>query len=391
MYVASADSHIIEPYDLWTKALGKKYGDRVPHRHEGEVQGVKGDFFFTGYEYMWIGELRQEGAGSTVDSTAPVPTENLPEDLVEKVRASNSDPAVRLELMAMDGVQAEIIQGTNMLLAMRVRDGQLVNDCAAVFNDYCADYCNHDTDRLIGTAMIPMRDIGWATRELERVAGKGLRTAIINADMSSEFLPYRAREYDAFWAAACDLDMPLTLHLGTGETRDPFTLITPAEKEEGPGLFLDIFDDGRRALAQEFVFGGIFDRFPKLRIILGEYECSWYPYYLFRLRQMQGALGLAMQFRRVKKSADEYIHDHVWLGFTDDPFVDRTYDLIADKLLWGSDYPHPRNTFPNTQKILDRIFKDVPADAKAKAVGQNMAKLFGLQTPHGKQGRVAAE
>jgi predicted TIM-barrel fold metal-dependent hydrolase len=47
--------------------------------------------------------------------------------------------------------------------------------------------------------------------------------------------------------------------------------------------------------------------------------------------------------------------------------------------MWGSDYPHPRNTFPNTQKILDRIFANVPAKAKAKAIGGNMRRLFSLE------------
>ena len=84
-YVASADSHIIEPYDLWTKALGDKHDpEKLPHRFQGEYRGVPGDFVFTGYEYMKIGALRQEGAGSTVDSAAPVPTGDLPEDLAEK-------------------------------------------------------------------------------------------------------------------------------------------------------------------------------------------------------------------------------------------------------------------------------------------------------------------
>ena len=154
-YVASGDSHIIEPYDLWTKALSDKHDpEKLPHRYQGEYRGVPGDFMFTGYEYMKIGALRQEGAGSTEDSAAPVPTDDLPEELAEKVRISNSEPGVRLELMAHDGVSAELIQGTNMLLAMRTRDAEIVGDCAAVFNDYCAEYCSYDTNRLLGTAMI---------------------------------------------------------------------------------------------------------------------------------------------------------------------------------------------------------------------------------------------
>jgi hypothetical protein len=70
-YVMSSDSHIIEPYDLWTNALGDKHGDKVPHR-VFEAKGVKGDFYFCGYDYMGIDDLRQENAGDTPDSTVAV-------------------------------------------------------------------------------------------------------------------------------------------------------------------------------------------------------------------------------------------------------------------------------------------------------------------------------
>ena len=50
-YVMSSDSHIIEDYDMWTRALGHKHGDKVPHR-VSEAKGVKGDFIFCGYDYM---------------------------------------------------------------------------------------------------------------------------------------------------------------------------------------------------------------------------------------------------------------------------------------------------------------------------------------------------
>jgi predicted TIM-barrel fold metal-dependent hydrolase len=391
-YIASADSHIIEPYDLWTKTIGHKYGDRVPHRHIGEVRGVPGDYVFTGAEYIKVGDLRQEGAGSTENSAAPVPTDDLPPELADKVTRSNSDPSVRLELMEFDSVNSEIIQGTNMLLAMRMEDYKLLQDCSRVFNDYCIEYCSQSPSRLLGTAMIPTHDVDWAVNELERVAKKGMRSAIINTDLPAKYEPYRSRRYDKLWAAACAHDFPLTLHLGTGKTRDPFTLITPEEKGEVPGLYLDIFDDGRRAIAQEFIFGGIFDRFEKLKMILGEYEVSWFPYYAFRLRQMQGAMGHAMGVQRVKKLVDQYIQHHVYAGFTDDAYFDRAYDVIGeDNVLWGSDYPHPRNTFPNTRKVLNRIFANVPESVKAKAAGLNMAKLFKLDVKVPAPAAVPAE
>ncbi len=389
-YVMSSDSHIIEPYDLWSRALGKKHGDKVPHR-TNSARGVPGDFIFLGRDYMRIGDLRQENAGDTPDSTAPVSTSDLPKDLAERVLAANSSPAERMKLMDLDGVRAELIQATNMLLAMRIPDTQVLQDCAQVFNDYCAEYCQYDPQRLVGSAMIPMHDPAWAVKELERVAKKGLRTAIINTDLPPTFAPYRKKNYDIFWAAAVAHGFPITLHLGTGETVDPFCFITKEEQEEGPRYFLAVFGDEQYALVNEFIFGGIFDRFPKLQVLTGEYECSWFPYWYYRCRQMQGPLGDAMNIPRVEKSIDEYVAENLWIAFTDDLFFDRSWDVIGeDRIMWGSDYPHPRNTFPNSHDIIKKRMANVPERVVAKAAGLNCAGLFGLEVPADAR-RLAAE
>ena len=380
-FVMSSDSHIIEPYDLWTSALGDKHGDKVPHR-VSEAKGIKGDFFFCGFDYMGVDDLRQENAGDTPDSTLAVESGDLSPELAERVLKANSDPAERLKLMDIDGVDSELIQATNMLLAMRIRETAVLQDCAAVFNDFCAAYCNHDPKRLVGPAMIPMHDQEWALKELARTRKLGHRTAIINTDLPKNFAPYRKPDYDRFWAAAVDLDMPITLHLGTGETVDPFAFITPEEQEEGPEYFLRIFGDQQYTLVNEFIFGGIFDRFPKLQVISGEYECSWFPYWFYRCKQMQGALGLAMHISQVKKSIEEYVAENLWVAFTDDLFFDRSWDMIGeDRIMWGSDYPHPRNTFPNSHEIIKKRMKGTPERVIAKAAGLNCARLFGIEAP----------
>ena len=380
-FVMSSDSHIIEPYDLWTSALGDKHGDKVPHR-VSEAKGIKGDFYFCGFDYMGVDDLRQENAGDTPDSTLAVESGDLSPELAERVLKANSDPAERLKLMDIDGIDSELIQATNMLPAMRIRETAVLQDCAAVFNDFCAAYCNHDPKRLVGSAMIPMHDQEWALKELARTRKLGHRTAIINTDLPKTFAPYRKPDYDRFWAAAVDLDMPITLHLGTGETVDPFAFITPEEQEEGPEYFLRIFGDQQYTLVNEFIFGGIFDRFPKLQVISGEYECSWFPYWFYRCKQMQGALGLAMHIPQVKKSIEEYVAENLWVAFTDDLFFDRSWDMIGDdRIMWDSDYPHPRNTFPNSHDIIKKRMKGTPERVIAKAAGLNCARLFGIEAP----------
>ena len=121
-YVISADSHIIEPLDLWEKALGAKWGDKVP-RVVDRYKGIPGNYYFFGYDYIDLGVVQPEDAAdSTEESSAMDP------ELADKVNRSNQDPALRLELMEMDGVQAEIVNSTFALLCMRIEHPQLVQD-----------------------------------------------------------------------------------------------------------------------------------------------------------------------------------------------------------------------------------------------------------------------
>ena len=57
--VVSADSHIIEPLDLWRSALGDRFGDQTP-RGLTEHAGKKGNFFFSGREVLTMGDPEQE-------------------------------------------------------------------------------------------------------------------------------------------------------------------------------------------------------------------------------------------------------------------------------------------------------------------------------------------
>jgi predicted TIM-barrel fold metal-dependent hydrolase len=284
--------------------------------------------------------------------------------------------------MELDGVHVELIQVTNFLMGMRTRDTALLQDCAQVVNDYMAEYCSHAPNRLLGCGMIPMHDVDWALRELQRIRKKDLRAVMINTDLPAQFAPYRKPIYDRFWAAAIDLDLPVILHLGTGETTDPYALITKEEQEDGPKLFLAVFGDQQYTLVNEFIFGGVLDRFPRLKLISGEYECSWFPYWLYRCRQMKGPMGKSMNIPQPKKSVDEYVAENLWISFIEDLYFDRSWDVIGeDKIMWGSDYPHPRNTFPNSHMIIKKRMGTAPDRVVAKAAGLNCAKLFGVEAP----------
>ena len=76
----------------------------------------------------------------------------------------------------------------------------------------------------------------------------------------------------------------------------------------------------------------------------------------------------------------EYFARQGHVTFSDDPMALRLLDFTgADKLMWGSDYPHDEGTFPHSQAVIERTFVGVPSDAKDKIVRGNAAALYGLE------------
>src|SRR4029453_6139441 len=93
--VVSADSHVVEPFDLWVKALGARFGDRVPHLVD-RFEGRAGNYFFCGREAALVDEL----------------VASSEKDRVEDLVRAGYDPAFRMKLIEADGVAAEVVNAT---------------------------------------------------------------------------------------------------------------------------------------------------------------------------------------------------------------------------------------------------------------------------------------
>ena len=372
-YVVSADSHIMEPFDLWTKALGDKHGGTLP-QVVNEYRGEKTKFYFTGYEYIKIGDFEPV---DTSDSQGG--SQSLEDEMLEKIDRTNKDPDLRLELMDQDGVSAEIVNPTYLLYTLRTPNKvEMVKDCCTVYNDYIADYVSTNPTRMLGTSMIDMEDIDWAVSELERTRKRNLRTVIINTDVRDGMLPYRDKAYDRFWAAAQDLEVPVTLHIITGNVRDPFTLFGE-ERRNTARDGLNICSEALPVLLNEFIMGEIMDRFPKLKLVLSEYEVSWLPYFMFRGKQMIEAFGPALSLPKIKSSIEDYM-GRVYHGFIDDTWVDHAIEAVDHRtLMWGSDFPHPDGVWPDSKEFIKQELSGVSDATRQKIICGNAAALYGFE------------
>jgi len=356
--IISGDSHVLEPFDLWEGPLGRRYGDRIPHLVPGP-NGAKGAYLFCGKETVLVDELVNAEGDARIKS------------LIK----AGSDPAEREKLLDEDGVTAEVLNSTWTLYAMRIDDPELRRACCAVFNDWLAHYCSHNPRRLYGVAMIPIDDVGWGIREAERVAKLGLKGATIHAALPEGLPPYRSPIYDRFWSSCASLGLPVTLHIVTGRVRDPFTYHGEEEREEAPASFIEMFQEVMPVLARDFIFGGILDRHPRLKLILSEYEASWIPMFRWRLDRIERFPGLG----KLKKPARQYIDDNVYCGIIKDPFAKMFRKEIGiGQLLWGSDFPHPNCTFPDTRKIIANILEGVPAADRKKIIEDNVRRAYNI-------------
>jgi predicted TIM-barrel fold metal-dependent hydrolase len=223
--------------------------------------------------------------------------------------------------------------------------------------------------------MVPIDDVAWGVREAERIAKKGLKGVTVHAVLPEGLPPYRNAKYDPFWAAAEALGLPVTLHIITGRVRDPFTYHGPEEREEAPASFIEMFQEIMPILARDFIFGGILDRFPRLKLILSEYEASWIPMFRYRLDRIEKFPGL----QKLKKHAQEYLDSNVYCGVIKDPLAKRFRQEIGiNRLMWGSDFPHPQCTFPDTHKILAEILDGIPAAERKRIVEDNVREAYNI-------------
>jgi predicted TIM-barrel fold metal-dependent hydrolase len=366
-HIISADSHFIEPPNLWVERIDPKFRDRAPRTVKGYA-GKEGEFFVC-ENITPIPYARPFGAGVKAED---FPAHN--KKGVEAAPASVWDPAARLKEQDIDGVKAEVLYTTFGMLLFGLNDAELRAACFRAFNDWAAEYCSHDPKRLIGLGVISLEDIPAAAAELKRIATKGLRGALIWGAPPAD-KPYSLPDYDPFWAAAQDLQLPLSLHIGTGRRGIRFDL-----PRRGSELYtyMKVPQEIQLSFA-DLIVGGVLERFPRLRLVSAENDISWIPHFMYRLDHAYERLrhfeGLTLPM-----VPSEYMKRNVMATFQfESTNVDFTRQIFgAEHIAWASDYPHNDSTWPRSRAFIAQAFKDIPEGDVQKIVGSNAAHLYGI-------------
>jgi predicted TIM-barrel fold metal-dependent hydrolase len=366
--ILSSDSHVFEPPDLWQTRIDRAFRDRAPRmvRIDGADQiVVEADQVLSGIGLISNAGARFE-APETISGNARF----------EDVHRGGYDPDQHLADMRLDGVAGEVLYPSQGLFYFRVADSALQAAIFRAYNDWLAEFCRTDPQRLKGIAMISMDDVPSAIGELQRAARLGLAGAMIT-EYPLEDRRYDQPEYERFWAAAEALGLPLSLHTATrrqGKIRGAGAKTLRDASIRATKAFYP-------ALSMcDMIFSGVFERYPKLTLAIVEFELSWAPHllatmdYTYRERHEEAIYRFKGDVR-----PSDYFHRNVVLSFQEDAVGIRLRDVIgSDNMMWGSDYPHSESTFPRSRKILAEILAGVPEDEQAKIVGGTTARVYGF-------------
>src|SRR4029077_7193277 len=124
------------------------------------------------------------------------------------------------------------------------------------------------------------------------------------------------------------------------------------------------------------IYGGVLERFPRLRVVLGEAGIGWIPYILWR---MDGEWEEQFKDLSLTMPPSEYWKRQVWATYQTDPVGVKLLDeLGVDKVMWGSDFPHPDGVWPDSKEYIARELGHLPADVRRKIVCETAARLSTL-------------
>ena len=361
--MVSADSHVVEPPNLWVERVDRRYRERAPRI----VSEQDSD-----YLVCEGGLTEKHPIGLTVCTEAP-DNEVSMIGRFANVRKGAWDPNARVADMDRDGVEGEILYTSFGLSMFTIPDAEFQLACFRAFNDWMAEYCASVPRRLFGVAMIPTEPKDSAIAEMERCAKMGLQAAMISISQDTG-QGYENPIHDPIWSASEALDMPISLHVAASKKHFSHTTNMLAD-------FSLAFTPTMYSLAA-MIFSGVFDRHPKLKVVSVENDAAWVAGILermdYRFKRDQGWAGFSNGVTS-GRTPSQIFHEHVGVTFMRDHTAVRNRDIIGLKnLMWGSDYPHFDGTWPHSREVLAEHFGDVPIGDQMRIARRNAIELYKL-------------
>lgn len=369
----SADSHVVEPAHCYTDNIEQKYRDRAPHFAVGEKGG----------EYFVIDGFRFPTPASNFASVGlDLAKTDFQSMRLDQVHTGAYDSQQRLLDQDRDGVLGEIIYPSVGMLVCGVEDNDLKQSCMWAYNRWLQQFVSRDPRRLIGLGQTAVRSVDEAVQDLYKFADMGFRGVMLPAEPATPF-DYHDKQFDKLWAAAVELKMPISFHILTAKaTKKQFSGMVDGKNSGIRGPKENNIQEICRAnqdIVGMFIWGGVFERFPQLRLVCVESDASWAPHFIWKLDHYYVDRPDTRFNLNLPHRPSHYFRNNVSMTFQDDWIA---FDLLKHfaprQLLWANDFPHPDSCWPNSQELLKTHAAHVPEAELENICHNNVVELYGL-------------
>jgi len=391
--VIDCDGHILEPPDLWEQYIDPKYRDRAMRIRVGDdrfeyleidgkrakmtAPGLLGSLGGMGKRVEEAKRLRETAMrGGTIRPEEVRAVQPRPEDTYLKGAAFGTMVMKeRLQLLDQEGMQKALLYPTiGLLWEAELFDAELSSAYCRAYNRWIADFCRDSGGRLVPIAHLSLGDSAEAARELRRAVEDGCKGAFV-CPFTITRIPHGNPAHDAVFAAAQDLDVPLAIH----PTFEPvaFGIHHRYDNFQWAAWYFDLFagQGVQHAFGTLFQFG-VFDRFPRLRVIVLESQAGWIGYFLDRGDAIFNGTTLGATVR-LKEKPSYYFKRQCWISADpDERTIASLMPLVGeDKFFWASDYPHPDHP-GNYLEELQGMVAPMTDSGKRAILGENVAKVY---------------
>jgi predicted TIM-barrel fold metal-dependent hydrolase len=291
-------------------------------------------------------------------------------------RPGHTDATERLRDMDADGVEASssYCEVSAFRYLYLIEHGW--KEATRAFNTALNEFASTDPERLIVSYQIPIHDVDAAVDEVRWAASVGCRSLQLPVFPAELGLPdYWDHHYDPLFATIQETGLPICCHIGLNTQLDDLARRDPTPQK---GIFVPMVGLSTAEAFGMWIMGGVFARFPDLKVVFVEPGLGWVSWWLYIADDMRTRQGY--EFPAITELPSHYFRRNVYLTFIDEP--DAMYHartrLGVENIMWSSDYPHPVSSWPHSRVLVDKMFEGVPADERELVVSGNAARVWGL-------------
>ena len=368
LILISVDDHIIEPPDLFDAHLPERFKAEAPRI-------VRRD---DGADVWRFGEVEVPNVALNAVAGRPKEEYGVEPQSLEEIRPGCFIVDERVKDMNACGVLASMNFPSFPGFAARlfaVEDEEFGLALVRAYNDWHIDeWCGAHPGRFIPMALPVIWDAEKCAQEVRRVADKGCHSLSFTENPAALGYPsFHDSYWDPLWAAVCDTDTVLSIHLGSSGQ-----LSFPAP-DSPPDVMITLQPMNIQAAAADLLWSRVLKEFPDIRIALSEGSTGWVPYFLERVDRTYDMHHRWTGQDFGDRMPSDVFREHFLTCFISDRTgVYMRNQIGIDNICWECDYPHSDSAWPGAPEELAQLMNEAEVSEveAAKITHENAMRWY---------------